>query len=376
MDSNTLLKRIAKIVGVFSLLYIFLVSISLLSASFKMFGEGFANNLIQTTSNPFVGLFIGILATTLIQSSSTTTSMIVSFVASGVLTIENAIPMVMGANIGTTVTNTLVSLGHITRREEFKRAMSCSSVHDFFNIFTVLILFPLELATGYLRRTATMMADAFGQYGGIKIMSPIKMIIKPVVSSVKQILQDVSGLSEVAAGIAMFILALIILFVSLLFIVKVMKSSVAKRAEIVFDKILRKRGVIGIFMGLLFTAIVQSSSVTTAILVPIVASGITQIEVIFPITMGANLGTTVTAILAALAGNTAGITIAFAHLVFNITGTIIVYNIGVIRKGIIQAAKGLAAICARRRALAFVYVFTMFYLLPISFILISRFLRR
>ena len=117
--------------------------------AFKGFGKGFAETLLNTTSNPFVGLFIGILATSLVQSSSTTTSIIVGIVASGAITIGNAIPIIMGANIGTTVTNTLVSLGHITRREEFKRAVAGATVHDFFNLICVAIMFPLELATGF-----------------------------------------------------------------------------------------------------------------------------------------------------------------------------------------------------------------------------------
>jgi len=375
MTLNDIVRKIAKTLTIIALLYLFLVSMSLLSASFKAFGSDFANRLIQTTSNPFIGLFIGILATSIIQSSSTTTSMIVGFVASGVLTIENAIPIVMGANIGTTVTNTLVSLGHITRKEEFKRAMSCSSVHDLFNVFTVLLLFPLELATGYLRRSAGILAGMFGQCGGIKIMNPIKAVIKPVVNLIKHLFEHVAGLSTVATGVLMLILALILLFTALFFIVKIMKSSTAKRAEIIFDKILGRRGVIGIFAGLIFTAVVQSSSITTSILVPIVASGITTVEAVLPITMGANLGTTVTAMLAALTGNMAGITIAFAHLLFNITGVVLVYNVGLLKKGIVSAAKSLAAICARRRILAFVYVLSVFYAIPISLILISNYFK-
>ncbi|MFH1752768.1 MAG: Na/Pi symporter [Candidatus Omnitrophota bacterium] len=370
-----LARRFTKTATILLLLYIFLVSISLLSDAFKMFGTGFAHSLIQTTSNPFVGLFIGILATSLIQSSSTTTSIIVGFVASGALTVENAIPMVMGANIGTTVTNTLVSLAHITRKEEFKRAMACSSLHDIFNILTVMILFPLELATGYLRHSASFLANIFGEFAGVKVMSPLKAIIKPAIDLVKHTLLDNMGLSEKATGILMLVLAMILLFTALLLIVRVMKSSTAKRAEIVFNKILGRSGVIGIFMGLIFTAIVQSSSVTTSILVPIVASGITTVEVIFPITMGANLGTTVTAILASLTGNVAGITIAFAHLLFNLTGTIVVYNIPLLKNGIINASKKLAAVCAERKPLAFVYALGVFYGIPALFIFISKFFK-
>ncbi|MGB5159487.1 MAG: Na/Pi symporter, partial [Thermoanaerobaculia bacterium] len=133
-----------------TLLFGFFVGLDMMGLSFKLFGKGFAEALIERTSNPFVGLFVGLLATTLVQSSSTTTSMIVALVAAGALTIEGAIPMIMGANIGTSVTNTLVSLAHVTRREEFQRAFAGATVHDFFNWMAVLILLPLELATGFL----------------------------------------------------------------------------------------------------------------------------------------------------------------------------------------------------------------------------------
>ena len=90
----------------------------------KLLGGDFANTVMATTSNPLTALFIGILATTLFQSSSTTTSLIVGMVSGGALTLSGAIPMIMGANIGTTVTNTIISIGYINRDKEFQRAFS------------------------------------------------------------------------------------------------------------------------------------------------------------------------------------------------------------------------------------------------------------
>ena len=153
---------IVKVIAVIGLLYLFLLSISLMGAAFKGFGKGFAENLIQTTSNPFVGLFIGILATSLVQSSSTTTSITVGLVAAGGLDVTRAIPIIIGANIGTSVTNTLVSVGHISRPEEFKRAFSAATVHDFFNLIAVVIIFPIQLATNFLGRAAAFLADLGG----------------------------------------------------------------------------------------------------------------------------------------------------------------------------------------------------------------------
>ena len=136
-QSTDTAQTLARALLIVLFLYIFLLSIGMMGAAFKGFGKGFAEVLLNTTNNSFVGLFIGILATSLVQSSSTTTSIVVGMVASGVLTLGNAVPIIMGANIGTTVTNTLVSLGHVTRREEFKRAIAGATVHDFFNIICV-----------------------------------------------------------------------------------------------------------------------------------------------------------------------------------------------------------------------------------------------
>jgi len=203
-------------------LYVFLVSIGLLGSSFKLFGKGLASQLIEMTSNPLVGLVAGILATTLAQSSSTTTSIVVGLVAAGALTIEGAIPVVMGANIGTSVTNTLVSMGHITRPEEFRRALAGATVHDFFNLCAVLILLPLEMTTGYLQWIATTTAEAFSGVGGMAFSSPLKALTKPAVS----LALDLVG-KNATLGV---ILALVLMYGALKFLVDLAKGIVVQRS--------------------------------------------------------------------------------------------------------------------------------------------------
>lgn len=365
------ISKITKIISVFFFLYLFLVSISLMSHAFKGFGAGFAESLITTTSNPFIGLFIGILATSIIQSSSTTTSMVVAFVAAGMLSVRGAIPIVMGANIGTTVTNTLVAMGHITRKEEFKRALSGSTIHDFFNILTVIILFPLEMKTHYLEKAGTYLSSLFCDVGCIKFTSPIKFIVKPAVEGVDKVLSYLP-VPDVALGIMALLIALALLFFSLYNIAKIMRLLVIKKADMVFNNVIGKNVLLSMFMGMLFTAIVQSSSITTSILVPLVAAGVLQIEQSFPIVLGANVGTTVTAILASFTGNIAGITIAFVHLVFNITGILIIYPIRFMRNIPIKLARLVAEKSAKFKGYAIVYVLGTFYLLPLGLIALSK----
>lgn len=365
---------IGKLLLVVFLLYIFLLSIGLMGSAFKGFGKDFAEKLISTTSNPFVGLLIGVLATSLVQSSSTTTSLVVSIVGAGSLSVANAIPIIMGANIGTTVTNTLVSLGHVSRKEEFKRAISAATVHDFFNLICVAVMFPIELLFHPLEKGATYLSSLFTGSSGLGTFnSPIKTIIKPVVKWIQHTASDLMGGSDKASYIFMVILSFVLLFLALYYIVKVMKSLVVNRAEIVLNNMIAKNSYLALIAGLLFTIAVQSSSITTSLLIPMVAAGILTVESVFPITMGANIGTTTTAILASLAtGNVNAIIIAFVHFLFNCTGVIFLYPIPICRKIPIKLAHGLGELAAYKRRYAFLYVLSVFFIIPGLMIIIPK----
>ena len=365
----------ARIIFVLILVYCFLISIGLMGAAFKGFGKGFAETLISTTSNPFVGLFIGVLATSLVQSSSTTTSIVVGMVGSGVLTVSNAIPIVMGANIGTTVTNTIVSLGHVSRREEFRRAIAGATVHDFFNLICVLIMFPLNLATGFLEKLAWYMEGLFDGVGGIKFTSPIKMITKPVIHFIEHVLTEWLNLSDRVAYIAMVGISVAILFFALVYLVKTMRSLVIERVESVLDDVLGKNAVLAIAGGAVLTAIIQSSSITTSLLVPMIAAGILSLEAAFPIVIGANIGTTGTAILASFAtGNPSAIVIAFVHFLFNLIGVVVIYPIKPFRTIPVNLAKALGDLAYEKRHYAIMYVLAVFFVVPGLLILVYKLL--
>lgn len=361
----------AKLAALAVLLYLFFLSIGTLEAAFKGFGSGFSKGLFQLTSNEFVGLFIGVLATSLVQSSSTTTSITVALVASGALDVRHAVPIIMGANIGTSVTNTLVSLGHITRPSEFRRAFAAATVHDFFNILTVILLLPVELATGYLRHVAGFLAGFISRGGGIEFTSPLKAILKPIVKAAEGGLEGPLG--SVGAHVFLLVAGLALLFLSLLAIVKTMRTLMLARLEAFFNRVLGKAAFLGILVGMLATMAVQSSSITTSLLVPLAGAGIATLEVIFPITLGANIGTTITALLAAMAAGgevraDAALAIALAHLLFNITGILLIYPIPRIRRIPLTLARRLAEHSCRARRYAFIYVVTVFFIVPLVMI--------
>ncbi len=343
-------------------LYVFLLSVTLIGEGFKLFGKPFAEVLVSSTSNPFIGLFVGVLATSLVQSSSATTSMVVCMVAAGTLSVRNAVPIVMGANIGTTVTNTLVSLGHITRKDEFRRAFPAAVVHDFFNLLVVAILLPVELATRYLERTAGFLSAQLWGTGGVEFKSPLKAVLKPAYKAIINLLKGV--LPKTGAGALAVVLGVALLFGSLWLISKLMRRAMTGRIEGVLDKTIGRAPILGFVFGMAVTAVVQSSSATTSVLVPLAAAGILTVEQVFPITLGANIGTTITALLAALAVGPAGLTIALAHLLFNITGILLIYPFGPVRRIPITLARRMGDIAADSKRYAFAYVVGTFFVVP------------
>ena len=355
----------ARVLTLLLLLYAFLVSIGMLGRAFKMFSGGFVGSLIESASNPLLGLFVGILATTLVQSSSTTTSLVVALVGSGSMPIDTAIPIVMGANIGTSVTNTLVSLGHVTRGQEFARAFAASTVHDFFNILAVIVLFPLQLATNFLGIVSSRLAGLFAEVGGLTFASPLKLLTGPAVKAAATLLDGHPWL--------LLISALVIMFASLRYLVVVLKSIVLGRVEAFFDQTLFANAGTAMLFGLVITVLVQSSSITTSLAVPLAGAGILTLAQIFPYTLGANIGTTITAILAALAvGEVSAVTVAFAHLLFNICGIAVIWPIAGIRRIPQRLSRGFAAVAAQHRWIAVGYILICFYGVPFAAILVLR----
>lgn len=356
-------QKIIKLVTVVVTIYLFLLSINLLGHSFKLFGKGFAEAMLLTTSNPFTGLIIGIVATSLIQSSSTTTSIVVGLVAGGVVNLENAIPIIMGANIGTTVTNTLVSLGHIGRKAEFKRAFAAGVVHDFFNICAVIVLFPLELKFHFIQKVALFLDHKFEGVGGMKMFNPLKAILNPVIEIIDKIFVNVP-FNE----IALMVLSVIGMFGALGLLIKTIRSLVVDKIELVINRYLFKNDFMGMTWGMIMTFIVQSSSVTTSLIVPLAGAGIVNLRKIFPYTMGANIGTTGTAVLAALAtGNPVAVTASFAHLVFNIFGIAVFYPLKFIPINLALKVSEYVSI-SRKNLILFLVGYSMIYFIPIVFI--------
>ncbi|NEO60493.1 MAG: Na/Pi cotransporter family protein [Moorea sp. SIO4G2] len=374
-NSNRLVVTFYKWVGILVLVYLLIVAVGIIGTGFRSATGEQAKELFEFATNPFAALIVGILATALIQSSSTVTSIIVGLVAGG-LPVATAVPMVMGSNIGTTITNTLVSLGHIQNKDEFKQAFAAATIHDFFNLISVVIFLPLEITTHFLEKISLFLTSLV--VGGNSINLNNINLIKFATAPVSDRLHTVSNsFPEPFNGIALIVLGISLIFLSIFFIGKLLKTLMVGRANQMLHTAIGNGPMAGIASGTLVTVIVQSSSTTTSLIVPLAGTGLLSLQEIYPFTLGANIGTCITALLAAT-----GITenpipaleIATVHLLYNTLAVVIIYSIPVLRQMPILGAETLAAVASERKYLAFLYIGSVFFLIPVLLLSLSTLL--
>jgi sodium-dependent phosphate cotransporter len=404
------------LVSVFFFLYFFLLGLNILGTSAKVLSGCTAGALFDDDANPVAGLMIGILCTVLIQSSSSTTSIIVSLVGAGVVEVKSGIFMVMGANIGTSVTNTIVAMGHLGDGDELERAFAGACVHDMFNFLSVAILFPLELITHVLYALTKAMLPSEDLEKGDKWEGPIKKIVGPlgnlIIKANKKVATEVAngdscdkyypvectdgviskstctvGLidcdkktdkcpiffqdgaeqkDDVVSGAVCFVLALVVLVICLVGLVTVLQKMLMGVSTRIIHKATNVNGYLAILIGCGLTILVQSSSITTSVLTPFVGVGALRLEQMFPLTLGANLGTTFTGLLASLVTEgTASLHVALCHLFFNIFGIIIWYPIPFMRNIPLNAARTLGKGTRIWKGFPILYIIVTFLLLPL-----------
>ncbi|XP_070273287.1 sodium-dependent phosphate transport protein 2A [Myotis yumanensis] len=417
-------------------LYLFVCSLDVLSSAFQLAGGKVAGDIFKDNailSNPVAGLVVGILVTVLVQSSSTSTSIIVSMVSSGLLEVSSAIPIIMGSNIGTSVTNTIVALMQAGDRTDFRRAFAGATVHDCFNWLSVLVLLPLEVASGYLCHVTRLAVASFNIRGGQDAPELLKIITEPFTKLIIQLDKSVitniamgdeslrnhsliriwchpdpmkaptpmpraeanssqtlgnatmekchhifvnTGLPDLAVGLILLAGSLVLLCTCLILLVKTLNSLLKGQVAKVIQSIINTdfptpftwvTGYFAMVVGAAMTFVVQSSSVFTSAITPLIGLGVISIERAYPLTLGSNIGTTTTAILAALASPreklSSAFQIALCHFFFNISGILLWYPVPCTRLPI-RMAKALGKCTAKYRWFAVLYLLLCFVLMP------------
>ena len=359
---------------VLALVYLLLAAVAGIGDGFKLAAGDNARELFAFASNPIIALVIGLVVTAVIQSSSTVTSIIVGLVAGG-LPLGIAIPMVMGANIGTSLTSTLVSLGHVRNGEEFRRAFAAATVHDSFNLCAVAILLPLEILFRPLERVATALAEMLYSEASLS-MSDVNFM-GTLLSPASQVMELItSWLPGIFAGIAMIVIGVVMILLVITSMGQILKRLLVGRARDIMHAAVGKGPIAGIASGTAITMLVQSSSTTTSLIVPLAGAGVFTIQQIYPFVLGANIGTTITALLAvtAISGPMAdtALAIALVHLFFNVFAIAILYGIPFTRNVPIKMAETLATLAMRSKWYVVAYIAGVFFVIPLLLIAISR----
>uniref|UniRef100_A0A8I5N394 Sodium-dependent phosphate transport protein 2A n=1 Tax=Papio anubis TaxID=9555 RepID=A0A8I5N394_PAPAN len=356
-----------------------------------------------------------------------------AFQLAGVLEVSSAIPIIMGSNIGTSVTNTIVALMQAGDRTDFRRAFAGATVHDCFNWLSVLVLLPLEAATGYLHHITQLVVASFNIHGGRDAPDLLKIITEPFTKLIIQLDKSVitsiatgdeslrnhsliriwchpdsletptsmsraeadssqtlgnatmekcnhifvdTSLPDLAVGLILLAGSLVLLCTCLILLVKMLNSLLKGQVAKVIQKVINTdfpapftwvTGYFAMVVGAGMTFVVQSSSVFTSAITPLVGLDVISIERAYPLTLGSNIGTTTTAILAALASPKeklfSAFQIALCHFFFNISGILLWYPVPCTRLPI-RMAKALGKRTAKYRWFAVLYLLVCFLLLP------------
>lgn len=359
-------------------IYLLITAVAVVGDGFKAATGGQAGELFSFASNPLVALMIGLLATALIQSSTTVTSIIVGLCAGG-LPMTTAIPMLMGANVGTTLTSTLVSLGMVRDRESFRRAFAAASIHDFYNLLAVVIFLPLELAFGVLEKSSSWLSGQLaGSDGG-----PLAAVFGALGDGVTAVTDPLADLLTAAVGplpgpwggIILIVVGIALILGVISMIGTLLKVVMVGRAKQVLHTAIGRGPVSGIASGTLITVMVQSSSTTTSLIVPLAGSGTFSIRQVYPFTLGANVGTTLTALIAAFAFTGAeaqlALQAALVHVLYNVFALAVIYGLPFLRWIPPWAATTLARFGAENKFYVAAWVIGVFLLLPALLILLT-----
>jgi sodium-dependent phosphate cotransporter len=172
-------------------------------------------------------------------------------------------------------------------------------------------------------------------------------------------------------NVLLIIFSVLLTFAMLFSIVKILRSLVLHKVESFFSQYFFRSAFIAFNFGVILTILVQSSSITTSTIIPLAGAGVLTLRQIYPFTLGANIGTTVTALLASLTLNTTAMVAAFSHLFFNIFGIILIYLNPLLRDVPMKLAKWIANVALKNKALPIIYLLIIFFGIPLIIILLG-----
>ncbi|KAI6180824.1 Progestin and AdipoQ Receptor family [Aphelenchoides besseyi] len=349
-----------KLVFLVFFIFGFIFILSLLGVAFRLIGGKGLGSAIRHSSflhNPIAASIIGMVISMVIQNTTTFMSVLVSMVAGRLLTVHEALPFMIGTEIGGSVLNVLVSMAQSGNSDQFRRAFATAVMNDVFNLLNYVVLLPTEMAFGLIEKTSGFLVRPLSHTRTVKVRT-LEAFTSPLIQLVVQIDNDAitkiaamsgnktaialldrptfihrcvnmtngetvedcsyfhlfaySTWSDVTIGILLLIISIGTLLGCLVGIVRIMKSLLAGSVAVFVRRVLDHdcpypfrflTGYLIMLIGGLIVAIIQSSNVFRSSLIPLAGIGVISLDRIYPLFVGANIGTTSTATLAALSAD-------------------------------------------------------------------------
>lgn len=329
--------------------------------------------LDASLSSPYTALLSGIVITSLIQSSSATIAIVVATVGSGVITIEDSVFIMMGANIGTTITNTIVGLAHSHQPEEFRRMTPSILVDDIYKVLNVSLFFVVEITTGLLHTLSVALVgflETSTPLGAVLDSFPdlIDLITEPVVMASIGIVTGLTsavGLQALLTGALFFLL----LILSLGLMGEALEHYLHDRSRELLDRIFGGK-YLSFGIGFIVCWLLQSSSVTVSLILPLVAQSAVTLPTVYYYSIGAALATTCDAgqIISYLKFGPIGLTAGMVHILLNIFGALLFLTVPGLRQLPILIAEHIGTLMGKSKHAPLIligYVAALFFGLPL-----------
>ncbi|MDO5511692.1 Na/Pi symporter [Corynebacterium sp.] len=355
-----------------AIVMMFLAMYLILDGAFAL-GSPSVSRLFDLATNPVIGLLIGIVATAALQSSTAVTALTVTAVGTGGVSVTVAIPVILGANLGTTITAMIVSFGYLGHRRSFERAFTSASLHTWFNAIFILVFFVLEMAFQPLQRFTSLVSDSVVGDAATDTGRELASLFAPLIDAVG--VQGALGtlLPPRAAAVMAIIAGTLIILGAIRLINALLSVLTAATTRTLLERSSGASDALGVLSGALVTMAVNASSVTVSSLLPFTVARTLKMREALAIILGANVGTTLMSLLAALAvpGPMGALAVqaALVHVSFNVVSTLLVIILPPLREWIIRLAVASGRVAARGYSVAAAAMAVGYFIAPALIIL-------
>ncbi|KAK5980560.1 hypothetical protein GCK32_008513 [Trichostrongylus colubriformis] len=356
---------ITRCMAIFIILFLYICSLSNLSTAFSLLGSRGLGKAIKASpliNDPISAVMVGMMATVILQSATTTINVLVGMIAADMLTVHDAIPVMMGSELGGTLVNAIVSLAYSGKPEEFRRAFAAATLADVFNVCCIFIILPLELATGFIEKLSWLIVDPLIAEQGISLKT-VDLLTDPVNRMILEVnepeLRNATIDDDYFPPDHSFVYRCV--FKNAKYVRGLLGKECPGRWKFC-------TGYTVMLVGMIITLAIQSNNIFSSALTPLVGSGVITLEQMYPLVLGSNIGGSFSAVLAALTADGSRfektLQMAVCQVLYNVIGTFMFYLIPWTRALPIYLSRRLGEITDQYRWFIVVFILLFFVLIP------------